>query len=110
MSEQITRDLMRKASDDVEGVLRRVLSIAPRPWMPIAASAGAACLGFLAAELEQASEAGRKAGDAPDPECVLLAGLLCAHLGIGGDDPIGAAYADLKMLLAARATPNTEAS
>jgi len=102
VSEQITRDLMRKASDDTVSVLRRVLSIAPRPWLPIAAAAGAGCLGFVAAELEYMSEDGRKEGDTPYRDAVMLAGLLCAHLSIGGDDPIGAAYADLKTLEAAR--------
>ena len=100
--DQITRDLMLKASDDTVAVLRRVLSIAPRPWMPIATAAGSACLGFVAVELEYASAECRNAGDPPDADCVLLAGLLCAHMSIGGDDPIGAAYADLKTLSAHR--------
>lgn len=92
MTEQITRDLMTKVSDDISAVLRRTLSIAPHPHMPIAVSAGASVLGFLAAMLDS----DRKPD--PDPDCVLLAGLLIARTGIGGKDPIGAAYADFQLL------------
>jgi hypothetical protein len=102
-TEQITKDLMHKLSDDVTGAVRRVLSIAPQPHLPIAMSAGAVCVGFIAATLEHMSEEGREAGSPPDPDCVLLAGLLCAHFGLGRDHPIGAAYADLRTLKAAAA-------
>jgi hypothetical protein len=101
--DHITRDLMRKASDDVLSALRRTLAIAPAPHLPIAASAAASAMGFVSALLEYATDDGRVPGSAPDPDCVLLAGLLCARMAIGGEDPIGAAYADLKLLTAARA-------
>jgi Ni,Fe-hydrogenase III small subunit len=94
----ITDDLMRKVSDDVQAVLKRTLAIAPHPHLPVAVSAGAACIGVIAGLLEIMSEDGRVPGSKPDPECVLLAGLLCARMGTGGSDPIGQAYADLKTL------------
>lgn len=108
--DQITRDLMRKVSDDVIGALRRVMSIAPAPHLPIAVSAGGAAIGFVSAALQYMTN-DRQPGDPPDPECILLAGLLCARMGIGGDDPIGAAYADMKALtdagrLALKDSPN----
>jgi hypothetical protein len=91
-NEQITRDLVRKVGDDIGAVLRRTISIAPQPHMPIAVSAGASVVGLLAAMLDT-----DKKPD-PDPDCVLLAGLLIARCGIGGSDPIGAAYSDFDAL------------
>lgn len=98
VEDHITRDLMRKVSEDVSAALNRTLSIAPHPLLPIAASAGAVCVGVMAGFLEAMSPEGRAPGTAPDPDCVLLAGLLCARMGMGGDDPIAAAYADLATL------------
>jgi hypothetical protein len=102
LHEQITRDLMKKVADDVVSAMHRTLAIAPSPHLPIAASAAAAAMGIVSALLEESSPDGRVPGSTPDPDCVLLAGLLCARLGIGGADPIGEAYADLKLLTAAR--------
>ena len=98
--DHITRDLMRKASDDVLAAMSRTLAIAPAPHLPIAASAAASAMGFVSALLEHTD--GRVPGSSPDPDCVLLAGLLCARMAIGGEDPIGEAYADLKLITAAR--------
>ncbi len=96
----ITRDLMKKLGDDISGYMLRTLSLAePRQQLPIGISAGAACVGMIAAILNKYAEG--EAGQPPDPECVLLAGLLVARTGIGGDDPIGAAYRDLETLKAA---------
>lgn len=92
MNEQITRDLMTKVADDVSAVLHRVLAISPHPHMPIAVSAGASVVGLLAAMLDT------DRSPTPDPDCVLLAGLLIARTGIGGKDPIGDAYADFQLL------------
>lgn len=105
LAEQVTSDLMRKIEDDVTAVIRRVIGIAPPPYLPIITSAGAVCIGFAASELEHMSADGRVAGSEPDPDCVLLAGLLIAHMGIGGPDPIHAAYQDMKAIKTARSKP-----
>lgn len=90
--QQITRDLMAKAADDIGAILRRTIAIAPEPHLPIAMSAGASVVGLLAALLDTEKK------PTPDPDCVLLAGLLIARCGIGGGDPVGAAYEDFDAL------------
>lgn len=92
MNEQIIRDLMTKVGDDVSAALRRTLTIAPAPHLPIALAAGASVVGLIAVLLDADPKPD------PDPDCVLLAGLLIARTGIGGKDPIGDAYADFKLL------------
>jgi hypothetical protein len=99
--DHITRDLMRKVADDVISAMRRTLAIAPAPILPVAVSAATAAMGIVSALLEQVSAEGRVPGSEPDPDCVLLAGLLCARMGIGLGDSIGQAYADLRVLAAA---------
>lgn len=101
-SETITRDLMRKLADDVTSAMLRTMALADeRSRLPITISAGAACVGIIAGVLNRS--AGGETGLAPDPDCVLLAGLLVARSGIGGDDPIADAYRDLELLKAAEA-------
>lgn len=92
MSEQIIRDLMTKVGDDVGAALRRTLAIAPHPHLPIAIAAGASVVGLISAMLD------KDRAPNPDPDCVLLAGLLIARTGIGGKDPIREAYADFELL------------
>lgn len=100
----ITSDLMKKISNDITGYMVRTLSLAgERQQLPIGIAGGAACAGVIAAMLNKAG--GGEGGKRPDPECILLAGLLLAHTGIGGDDPIGNAYRDLERLKAAGAQP-----
>jgi hypothetical protein len=92
VNEQIVQDLMTKIGDDVVAVLRRTLSIAPKPHLPIAMSAGASVIAFVACLLDTDPK------PTPDPECVLLAGLLIARTGLGGADPIGEAFKDFDAL------------
>lgn len=95
---EITSDLMKKVADDVIAAVHRTLAIAPDPLLPIAVSAGAACVGIVWAMLENLSDQGRTPGAAPDPECLMLAGLIVARVGIKQEDPIGAAYKDMDAL------------
>ena len=100
-AEQITRDLITKVSDDVVAAMLRTLAIAPTPSLPVAMGAAAAALGIVAAELALASQ--KDTGGTPDSETMLLAGLLSARMGMGGPDPIGEAYDDLRILTEVRA-------
>jgi hypothetical protein len=95
LDRQITKDLIRKGSEDIGLVVQRLHSIAPKPFMPIAVAMAGAAIIPLAMELAVASGA---ASPEPDPECMLLAALLAARCGLRSDDPIGAAYADLEAL------------
>lgn len=93
----VTRDLMMKVADDITSAVTRTLALTDdRGNLPIAVSAGAACLGVIAAILDQ--QYGDKRGGKPDPDCVLLAALLAARTGIGGEDPVADAYRDLELL------------
>jgi hypothetical protein len=101
--EAITRDLMKKLADDVTSSMVRTLSLAgERQQLPIGIAAGASCIGIIAAMLNSAK--GGASGQEPDPDCILLAALLVARTGIGGDDPIGDAYRDLGFLNEAHAS------
>lgn len=99
VDEQIINDLMTKCADDVVRALKRTLSITPDPQLPVATAAGVACIGVIAGILEHMA-GNRVAGSAPDPECVLLAGLICARMGMDPRDGIAQAYRDLEVLKA----------
>jgi hypothetical protein len=102
IEEAITRDLMRKLAKDVSDSMIRTLSLAgPRDQLPIGISAGASCIGIVSGILHVME--GKDKGTKPDPDNTLLAALLIARTGIGGDDPIGDAYRDLEFLKAAHA-------
>jgi hypothetical protein len=98
----ITRDLIRKGADDIGAVIRRLRSIAPRPFMPVAVGLAGAAIVALAAELAVKNGAAK---DTPDPDCMILAALLAARCGISADDPINAAYADFEALKSAGRVP-----
>lgn len=91
----VTKDLMSKVNEDVKAALNRVLNIAPEPHLPIALSAGASVLALVAILLDSDPK------PTPDPECLLLAGILMARTGMGGDDPVGDAFSDFETLRAA---------
>lgn len=95
MDKQVTRDLLRKCADDVGAALRRTIAIAPEPHLPIAMAAGASVVAFIGVLLDTEN------GPEPDSECILLAGLLIGRSGVGGLDPVGAAYDDFEILKAA---------
>lgn len=101
MSEDyVTRDLMRKLSSDVsENMLRTISLVENRQVLPIVVAAGASCVGIISGVLHSMAEG--ESQTVPDPECILLAALLVARTGIGGDDPIGDAYRDLETIKAA---------
>lgn len=103
--QSITADLMDKCTDDVIRALKRALAIAPEPHLPIAAAAGAAVIGVMAGFLEHMAK-DRIPGSAPDSECVLLAGLLCARMALDPANGVSNAYRDLEIL---RAAANGEA-
>lgn len=103
-NDTITRDLMRKLADDVSQSMLRTLSLADAPQqLPIGISAGASCIGIVAGILNAIE--GKERGTPPDRDCILLAALLVARTGIGGDDPIGDAYRDLAVLNKAEGQP-----
>lgn len=93
----VTSDLMDKVTDDVCRALRRTLAIAPQPHLPLATAAGASVIGVMAGLLEHMAGT-RVAGSAPDPDCVLLAGLLCAHMALDPRNGVANAYRDMKLL------------
>lgn len=93
---EITRDLMRKVGDDVGAALRRMMEIAPDPLLPIAMSAGTSVVALMALLLDTKPEPSK-----PDPNCLMLAGLLLAHSGISGDRIVDNAYRDLDLLMSA---------
>jgi hypothetical protein len=94
----ITKDLMQKLADDVNAALYRTLAIAPQPHLPIAMCGGAPLVAMMGALLDT------DPGPTPDPDCLLLAGLLLARAGIRGHDAIDQAYKDFEALKAAGRT------
>lgn len=89
----VTVDLVRKVGDDVGAIIRRALSIAPDPHLPIAMSAGASAVAVMALLLDTDPK------PTIDPDCMLLAGLLLGRSG--GKDAVGEAYKDFAALKAA---------
>lgn len=87
-----TKDLMTKIGADVSGAMMRTLSLTDEP-LPVAMSGGSAAVGVIAAVLNPN-------GDAPDPDCIMLAALLIARTGSNHPDPVSQAYKDLEVLLA----------
>lgn len=101
----ITKDLMKKMGDDVSRTIMRTIAIAPEPHLPVAMAAAAAAIGILAAVLEKPAGKYVDPEADPDPQAVLLAGLLAARCAITPNgDGIAAAYADLKTLTAHSST------
>lgn len=97
MENQILADIAEKCAEDVSAAIKRTLSIAPEPKLPVAIMAGAAALGWISALL--AERAGTyDPTQSPDPDTLLLAGLLAARLGMDGDSGIADAYEDLRIL------------
>jgi hypothetical protein len=96
--QRITEDLMAKIEADVTATMLRTLAIAPDPLLPVAISGLAAALGLTAAAL--AKSRGNYVSGEPDPDCILLAALLGARMGIskGG---VAEAYKDFEVLKAA---------
>lgn len=91
----VTDDLMDKIAADVKGAMRRTLALVDEP-LPVAMSGAGAAIGTLCAVLERMGS--EPPGDTPDPDCLLLAGLMAARIGQRHDDPIGQAYRDLAAL------------
>ena len=103
----ITEDLMSKIEDDVTATMHRTLAIAPDPLLPVAISGLAAALGLTAAILAKAG--GNYVAGEPDLDCILLAALLGARIGIGGADPTREAYEDFDALKSVGRTPGPRA-
>ena len=91
----ITSDLMIKIGNDVTSAMTRTLALT-NEHLPVAMAGGSAAIGIIAAFLEVQDGGPRK--DAPDPDCILLAALLCARTGMSHVDPIRQAYRDLEAL------------
>ena len=89
----ITKDLIRKVGDDVGAIIRRAISIAPAPHLPIAMAAGASAVAAVAILLNTDPR------PEPDPDCLLLAGLLLGRTT--SPDAIGEACKDFEILKAA---------
>ncbi len=102
----VTEDLMTKVADDVTKTVIRTLLIAPRPLLPVAASAAAAALGIVAAELDKLAGC-YNALAGPGNDNILLAGLIVARMGMSPQaaDSIGDAYKDYAALQAAGLAP-----
>lgn len=104
VDETITRDLMAKVASDITAAMIRTIDLVEaKGRLPVSISAGAACIGVIAAILNNGMG---ERGHAPDPDCVLLAALLVGRTSIGGDDPIGDAYRDLETLKAQALSEN----
>jgi hypothetical protein len=88
----VTKDLILKLSEDVGATIRRTLSIAPEPHLPVAMAAGASAVAAIAVLLNDDPKS------EPDRDCLLLAGLLLAHIG---PDAVKNAYRDFEVLKAA---------
>jgi hypothetical protein len=86
---RVTKDLIGKLSEDVGACIRRALSIAPEPHLPVAMAAGASAVAAIALLLSP------KPQPEPDRECILLAGLL---LGRIGPDAVEQAFEDFEVL------------
>lgn len=98
----ITKDLMHKLAEDVSAAMYRTLAIAPQPHLPIAMSGAAPLLAMMGALIDTDPK------KEPDPDCLLLAGLLLARAGgARNHDPIGEAYKDFEALKAAGRTRDT---
>lgn len=96
----VTKDLIRKLSEDVGAAIRRTLAIAPEPHLPVAMAAGASAVAVITALLDP------EHNPEPDRECQLLAGLL---LGRIGPNAVEDAFRDFEVLKAAgRAILNQE--
>lgn len=100
LDDAIIGDLMTKAGEDVAASIRRTLAICPTPHLPVVLCAAAAAIGTVVAILDEMAGNDRSKG--PDPENILLAGLLAARAGMKGfnglEDSISAAYLDFKTL------------
>ena len=95
----VTEDLMMKIGADVSDAMMRTLSLSlADEQLPIAISGGSAAVGVIAAVLNPN-------GDAPDPDCIMLAALLIARTGSNHPDPVSQAYKDLEVLQALEFTP-----
>lgn len=105
----VTRDLMLKVADDVVATILRTLALAPPPRLSVAASAAAAALGLVAAQLDQLAGC-YDASSGPGHDNILLAGLIAARLGIDPTTGIADAYRDYATLKAAGLTPEEEPS
>lgn len=95
MNDRIIKDLMVKIGDDVGATMRRTLAISPEPRLPVALSGGASAIALIAAFLDTDTK------PEPDPDCMLLAGLL---LGRIGPNQVEEAYRDFEILKAAGRT------
>lgn len=98
--EYVVTDLMKKCAEDVSRAMMRTLSLFPRDQqLPIAMAAGASVIGIMSAVLDTDRDRIPEGQASPDPQCVLLAGLLCARCSLAPNgDGISKAYADLKTL------------
>ncbi len=92
----VTEDLMKKISEDVSNAMHRTLVLSDEK-LPVAIAGGAVAIGAIGAFLE-VEEGERAPGNDPDPDCVMLAALVCAHTGNRSHDPIKQAYKDLEIL------------
>lgn len=95
----VTNDLIAKAVKDIGAVMRRLRSIAPDPFLPVAIGAGVNAIVPIAVELHHMS--GEPYKGEPDPDCMMLAALLLARTGISDADAVAEAYRDLDALKAA---------
>lgn len=95
----IIGDLMKKTGEDVTRAILRTLAICPRPHLPLVLAAAAAAIGTVASILDEMTD--KKLGNGPNPENVLLAGLLAARTAISPNDGVAAAYRDFEVLKSA---------
>lgn len=101
----VTKDLIRKGSEEVGAVVSRIRSIAPAPFAPIAIAIAGGAVMPLAMEL--AWMAGVRSPK-PQPLHMLLAGLLAARTGLGGENPIDQVFKDIAALQKAGRAPRDD--
>ena len=102
VSEQIVADLMSKIGEDVSRAMLRSIDLSPEPKLPVAIAGAAAAIGIVTALLDELSGNEMKKG--PTNANIMLAGLLAARYGIGGDG-VEEAYLDIDALKAAGRSP-----
>lgn len=90
---------MDRVSQEVQEIVMRALAdvgSGAQAHLPVACAAAAAAIGILGAVLEKMG--GEPTSAKPEKDCVLLAGLLAARMGIDSESAIPQAYKDLERL------------
>ncbi|KRR21304.1 hypothetical protein CQ14_06555 [Bradyrhizobium lablabi] len=81
LEDKIIYDLTLKMSDDIEATMRRVIDIAPAPWMPLLVQAGVTALAAIVGEMKNDELIGRL----NEENLKMLAALMVGRAAIEGE-------------------------